>query len=91
MAFSYRIESSRDGQTFTTILDKTAADRTRYTEFDELTPTQCRYVRLTITDWPRIGNAPLGIMEFTVFGKAVQIPNPVSKSAANPKQNRRPE
>ena len=41
-----------------------------YTEFDELTPTQCRYVRLTITDWPHIGNSPPLIMEFTVFGKA---------------------
>jgi hypothetical protein len=86
VAFRYRIESSRDGQTFTTILDKTGADVTRYTEFDELTPTQCRYVRLTITDWPRIGNAPLGIMEFTVFGKAVQIPNRVSRSAPHLKK-----
>jgi xylan 1,4-beta-xylosidase len=76
VAFRYKIEASRDGQTFTTILDNTGNNVTRYTEFDELPPTRCRYVRLTITDWPHIGNSPLGIMEFTVFGKAVQTPNP---------------
>jgi xylan 1,4-beta-xylosidase len=70
--FRYRIEASRDGQNFTKILDKTGNNATRYTEFDELTPTECRYVRLTITDWPRTGNSNLGIMEFTVFGKAVK-------------------
>jgi len=69
-AFQYKIEASRDGQNFTTILDKTGNNITRYTEFDELPPTECRYVRLTITDWPHIGNSPLGITEFTVFGKA---------------------
>jgi hypothetical protein len=74
VAFRYEIETSRDGQTFTTILDKTRNDVTRYTEFDELPPTQCRYVRLTIADWPHMSNSPLGIMEFTVFGMAVEIP-----------------
>jgi hypothetical protein len=72
VAFRYKIEASRDGQSFTTILDKTGNNVTRYTEFDELPPTQCRYVRLTITDWPHISNSPLGIMEFTVFGKALE-------------------
>jgi xylan 1,4-beta-xylosidase len=76
VAFRYSIEASRDGQTFTTILDKTGNNVTRYTEFDEFPPTACRYVRLTITDWPRIGNSQLGIMEFTVFGKALEITKP---------------
>ena len=44
---------------------------TRYVEFDELPPTTCRFVRLTLADWPRRAAAPLGIVEFTVFGKAV--------------------
>ena len=70
-AFRYKIEASMDGKTFQTILDKTGNNVTRYTEFDELTPTVCRYVRLTITDWPRVGTTPLGVLEFTVFGKAV--------------------
>lgn len=74
VAFRYKIDTSRDGQTFAQILDKTGNNVTRYTEFNELPPTQCRYVRLTITDWPRVGSAPLGIMEFTVFGKAVEMP-----------------
>jgi predicted cation transporter len=30
-------------------------------------------VRLTMTDWPRRGT-PFGIIEFTVFGKAVETP-----------------
>lgn len=75
-AFRYKIETSRDGQTFTTILDKTGNNVTKYTEFDELPPTECRYVRLTMTDWPHIANAPLGITEFTVFGKAVENTKP---------------
>jgi len=71
-AFRYKIETSRDGKTFTTMVDKTGNSTTRYTEFDEIPPTQCRFVRLTITDWPHIANAPLGITEFTVFGHAVE-------------------
>jgi len=43
---------------------------TRYTEFDELPATVRRFVRLTITDWPHLANAPLGVLEFTVLGKA---------------------
>ena len=71
-AFRYKIETSRDGETFATLVDKTGNTTTKYTEFDELPPTQCRFVRLTITDWPHIANAPLGITEFTVFGKALE-------------------
>jgi hypothetical protein len=33
-------------------------------------------VRLTITDWPHIGTTPLGITEFTVFGKSVEAEKP---------------
>ena len=43
---------SSDGKTFTTLLDKTQNAVTRYVEFDELPPTTCRFVRLTLTDWP---------------------------------------
>jgi xylan 1,4-beta-xylosidase len=68
-AFRYKIEASKDGKTFETVVDKTGNTTTRYTEFDELKPTVARFVRLTITDWPR--KTPLGILEFTVFGKAV--------------------
>jgi hypothetical protein len=73
-AHQFKIEVSSDGRTFTTILDKTKNNVDKYTEFDELPPTACRFVRLTITDWPRRPNAPLGIMEFTVFGKAIELP-----------------
>jgi hypothetical protein len=71
-AFRYRIEASRDGQTWETILDKTSDGVTRYTEFDELRPTVCRFVRLSITDWPHMPDTPLGVLEFTVFGKATE-------------------
>ena len=73
VAHQYTIEASVDGKSFTTILDKTANKITRYTEFDELPPTRCRFVRLTITGWPRAGSTPLGIMEFTVFGKPLDL------------------
>jgi len=75
-AFRYKIEASRNGQEYTTILDKAGNNVTRYTEFDELPPTQCRYVRFTITDWPHISTSPLGVTEFTVFGRAVEKAKP---------------
>lgn len=71
-AFRYRIEVSTDGKSYSTVLDKTNNSVTRYTEFDEIPPVQCRYVRLTMTDWPRTGDLPLGIVEFTIFGNAAK-------------------
>ena len=73
-AFRYKIEASMDGKQYTTVLDKTNNNVTRYTEFDEIPPTRCRFVRLTMTDWPRRGTTPLGITEFTVFGKSIAAP-----------------
>ncbi|MGQ9633127.1 MAG: family 43 glycosylhydrolase [Bryobacteraceae bacterium] len=75
VAFRYKIETSRDGKTYETVLDKTNNNVTKYTEFDELRPTVCRFVRLTITEWPRAAS-PLGILEFTAFGKAVSAKRP---------------
>ena len=66
----YRIEVWVNGKEFSTVVDKTDNAITRYTEFDEIPPTRCRYVRLTVTAWPR-QVTPLGIVEFTVFGKPV--------------------
>jgi hypothetical protein len=71
-AFRYKIEGSSDGNQFTTLVDKTDNATTEYTEFDELPPTRCRFIRLTLTDWPRSVDQPLGITEFTVFGKYIQ-------------------
>jgi hypothetical protein len=69
-AHQYKIEASEDGQTYTTILDRTQNKVSRYTEFEELPLTKCRYVRLTLTDWPHA--VPLGVLEFTVFGKPIE-------------------
>jgi xylan 1,4-beta-xylosidase len=71
-AHQYKIEVSTDGTDYKTVLDKTNNSVSRYTEFDEIPPTTCRFVRLTITGWPRIGAAPLGVSEFTIFGKPVE-------------------
>jgi len=68
-AFRYKIEASSDGKQFNTLLDKTHNTITRYTEFDELPPTRCRFIRLVLTDWPRSVDQALGITEFTIFGK----------------------
>ena len=48
-------------------MDKTANDADNVVEFDEFAPVECRYVKLTITGWPK--DVPLGVIEFTVFGK----------------------
>jgi len=63
----YKIEVSSDGETFTTVVDKTKNDRDNAVEFDEIVPVKCRHVRLTITGWPE--DLPCGVLEFTVFGR----------------------
>jgi hypothetical protein len=73
-AFRYTIEASVDGQQYTTVVDKTNNDVTRYTEFDDFHPTLARFVRLTFTDWPRSTAQLLGVVEFTVFGKYIEQP-----------------
>lgn len=82
VAHQYKIEVSKDGNNFTTVLDKTKNQVTKYVEFDELPPTQCRYVRLTITGWPRRPGANFGIVEFTVFGKPVEGTGPLKARGA---------
>jgi xylan 1,4-beta-xylosidase len=66
-AHQYKIDVSTDGNTFTTVLDQSTNALARNTIFAEIPPTQCRLVRLTMINWPR--TTPLGIIEFTVFGK----------------------
>ena len=72
VAHQYKIDASPDGNTYTTVLDKTNNKVTKYVEFDEIPPTTCRFVRLTLTAWPKVGNSNLGVMEFTVFGKPIE-------------------
>jgi hypothetical protein len=84
-AHQYRIEVSTDGKTFTTLLDKTGNTVPKYVEFDELPPTACQFVRLTLTGWPRHAGTPLGIVEFTIFGKGVSPPGPPDPNAKRPR------
>ena len=57
-----------DGETYTTALDQSNYDISKNTIFEEIPPVKCRFVRLTMIDWPK--SSPLGIIEFTVFGKS---------------------
>jgi hypothetical protein len=75
-AHQYKIEVSSDGQEFKIILDKTANTVPKYTEFEDIPPTVCRFVRLTMTGWPRNAASPFGIVEFTIFGKPVEPARP---------------
>ena len=77
--FKYKIEVSMDGEHFSTVLDRSSNDVPRNVLFDEIPPVECRYVRLTMLDWPK--NSPLSILDFSVFGKATgwspsQVPVP---------------
>jgi xylan 1,4-beta-xylosidase len=63
----YKIEVSPDGESFETVVNKTRNNRDNAVEFDEIEPVQGRYVKLTITGWP--DEVPVGVIEFTVFGK----------------------
>ncbi len=78
--YRYRIDVSMDGKKYITALDQTNNIVSRNTIFNEIPPVKCRFVRLIITNWPK--TMPLGIIEFTVFGKpagylpaAVPIPD----------------
>jgi hypothetical protein len=65
-AYQYKIEVSSDGTAFTTVLDQSKNDIARNTIFEQFAPAKCRYVRLTMTNWPRSG--PLGRVKSTGVG-----------------------
>jgi len=69
-AYQYRIDISMDGKTYITALDQSKNILSRNTIFEEIPPVKCRFVRLTMTNWPR--TTTLGILEFTVFGKPAE-------------------
>jgi xylan 1,4-beta-xylosidase len=80
--YQYKIEVSMDGETYTTALDQTRNALSRNTIFEEIPPVKCRFVKLTITSWPRA--TPLGILDLTVFGKSAgflpaEVPIPVAR------------
>lgn len=64
--YQYKLEVSQDGETFTTVVDRTENKLAKDTVFDEFEPVECRFVKLTVTGWP--DNTPLSIIDFTVFG-----------------------
>jgi len=64
--YKYMLEVSNDGKTFKKVLDRTGNNKPKDTVYDEFEPVNCRFVRLTITEWPKDTN--LGIIDFTVFG-----------------------
>ena len=80
--YKYKIEASMDGKTYKTVLDMSDNDVARNVVFDEIDPVECRYVRLTMLDWPE--GSPLSILDFSVFGRATgyspsQVPVPTPK------------
>jgi xylan 1,4-beta-xylosidase len=66
--YQYKIDVSLDGTTYVTALDQARNMISRNTIFEEIPPVKCRFVRLTMANWPR--TTPLGIIEFTIFGKS---------------------
>jgi hypothetical protein len=74
--YRYKLEVSSDNRTFRVVADKTNNTTANNVEFDEFTPVQCRYVRLTVTGRP--ANVPIALLEFTVFGK----PAPSQRTAS---------
>jgi hypothetical protein len=65
----YKIEVSRDGEDFITVVDKTASEKDNAIEFDEIVPVTCRHVRFTLTGWPK--DLPRGVLELTIFGRPI--------------------
>jgi len=80
--YKYTIETSMDGENWKKVLDTSDNTVPRNVIFDEIDPVECRYVRLTMLDWPK--SSPLNILDFSVFGKATgyspsQVPVPALK------------
>jgi xylan 1,4-beta-xylosidase len=69
-SYKYMIEISMDGKSYIPALDQSKNMIPRNTIFEEIPPVKCRFIRLTMIDWPR--TSPLGILEFTVFGKPAE-------------------
>ncbi len=69
--YKYKLEVSDDGEHWKTALDKSNSTDSKNTLFEEIPPVECRFVKLTILDWPK--TAPFGIIEFTVFGKPASM------------------
>ena len=80
--YKYKLEGSMDGKNFYMLLDKTNNTKSADTIYEDVQPRQCRYIKLTITDWPK--ETELGIIEATVFGKYSGYINPT-----NPQENDR--
>lgn len=80
--YKYKLEGSMDGENFYMLLDRTDNNKYQDVIYDDITPTECRYVKLTITDWPEGIN--LGILDATVFGRYSSFLPPV-----NPQENDR--
>ena len=71
-----------DGENYRTALNQSGNAMSRNVLFDEIPPVECRYVRLTMLDWPK--GSPLSILDFSVFGRATgyspsQTPVPTPK------------
>ncbi|MBR5934760.1 MAG: discoidin domain-containing protein, partial [Bacteroidaceae bacterium] len=64
--YKYKIEVSMDGENWQTALDRTNNTVQKNTIFEEFKPVECRFIRLTVTDWPK--PQPLSVIEFTAFG-----------------------
>ena len=70
LSYQYKIDVSTDGAAYATVLDQSTNAAVRNTIFEEIPPAKCRFVRLTLLNWPR--STPLGIIEFTIFGKPAE-------------------
>jgi hypothetical protein len=66
--YKFKLETSMDGESFKTVLDCTKNDVARDTFYEDFAPERARFVRLTVTGWPE--GQPLGVIDFTVFGRA---------------------
>lgn len=67
-AYQYVLETSLDGKTYQTVVDKRGNTRKQNVEFSEFPPVRCRWARLRLTNQPK--GQSTGVLELTIFGKA---------------------
>ena len=81
--YRYKLDVSSDGENFVTVLNKTKNTESKDTIFEEFAAVNCRFVRFTVTDWPK--ESPLGVIDFTVFGypEGYELPEVASPVFSN--------
>lgn len=82
-AYQYTVESSLDGTSFSSLLDRSANTASKSVLADFVQPTDARYLRLSVSDAHDYSGEWISIIEFRAFSTASSTSPPVVMGDAN--------